>query len=1792
MSVRDRDIAIIGMSGVFPGAKDIDAFRSNLQSGVNSVLDITDERLRQTGIDQDIKYRKSGYLEGIEYFDNKLFGIANTEAAHMDPHQRIILEQAYHTIEDAGYNYEKLKGSKTAVYLSDSDHKYHLLADHFEPTLFSGNFKACMAARVSRFFDFTAAAAMIDTSCSSSLMALHLGCNDLLLNDAEYALIGGVHLTIFPYGVGDDVEIGVVSEDGIVRPFSNASNGTVFSEAAACILIKRAKDAIRDKDNIHAIIRSTAVNQDALSSASLTSPSATAQEKVLVEAWKKAEILPGELSYIETHGTGTKLGDPIEIDGITRAFEVLGKPGQPVPIGSVKSNVGHTVGVAGMTGLIKVILGLKYNEIYPTINVDELNPLIDFERSNVEVSTRHAHLDHTPGKKLFAGVSSFGMSGTNVHCVIQKWEKEEVDIEIENYFNYCISANSDDSLQELIEEFKAGANGYSSLDFQNAFFTLLAGRKQYDHRAVLNADLSIKKAIRRVSTYDKQLVIFSPYAPVKDSFLQYLSAEFPIFSETYSACMEIGGKLNNQDRLVAFSFRYALFNLLRECGLETGNLIGFGDGKLVIAAILQKQPLSDAIHALEKEEAVEGGELHKLEGFFSKTKVDSTLSFIEIGGYEAIINGMGKAVNSDTGEHCFISVTDQSAAGWYSFVGELFYNNIPVNWEKYFQLSTTGYRRKSISKYPFEKKRFWLKEPVELSRSVDLSGMLYGLNWKEKALDKSNSLTNRYPFLLIGESNDTEVLANVLKKNGCEVETLSQVTEIDAFKSKDKMHIVHLHQVLKQADARFSLEAQRISVVQQLLDVQDKIVSLSFVNLYEEEVELISKSVIGFSDSLLKSAFHEFPNTALKNIHLSNKSPVALIAEEIGHEDPSIAVLFSNGKRFVPALETVEEANDAKTPLKHEGHYIVVGGAKGIGFEVACSMTEKHKIHLTIIGRTAESAGDIQENLKKLESVAISFKYISVDIAKEGTLLDTLKKCGEERKIDGIIFSAGQSDYHLLKDTTIESLMSETASKWNGINALSEHNRVNPTIFTIVFSSVIAVTSAKGLYSYTAANSILNEAISSSASEHTNFKVINWCGWENTGILQRTENPKGKLLTKQEGIALFWKILSGDAREVFVSKEMYPHPVFYHIPSSGESRVPTDETHEVEFDTIEAKLTDEIKTILGVSTLDPSEDIIDLGLHSLNGTQLINRLKQDFGVEMDFSDLYEYSTVNKIVDFVKENAPIASTPEEKPGSSATGKYELSKSQLRVWFSEQVESSGLYNIPGEWLIKGAIDRKLCQAAFESIIDEQPALRTVIITENGVPKQEVKAQIDFEIIYHDLSDSTDIKSEIDKRVAHNKTFQFDLNQKTLLRVELARLGEDNHFMAICLHHLIGDVWSVRLIVQAFLERYHLLKGGKKLAIQFKGINYPEFAELSNTLYQTDVWKAGEEYFMGEINKCLATPLPIPYRSNDHSTFSKEADCISFTSGELSAKITDFTKKHKISSFIAVSAVIKFVLAHWTGAKLIPVVIPEAGRFTSAQENTVGYFVKELPFVSALDDNTSFEQFINNVSDNFKILMNHREYPVERLYYDALKNAGKSSDQHIYDVLVTWNQFSQIDQDLLERNNFEISYIPDEFKSSNHNIWFLINYSDDQIEINLIYRKAALEKSTALQLMDSVVLAIPLLAEDPSLTIKSLAGLPVSPGKGNKNQADARILEQLYVRVFKEEIVADSQTALFSQHMNQDELLKYTGLLEQEFSVKVSVNDLYTIVSFSNLMELIEFLQNQEELKKKNLNRKLEI
>ena len=640
------EVAVVGMAGRFPGAKNLDEFWRNLSEGRESVRFFSDEELLDKGLDpsllHDPNYVKAeAVLDDVEQFDAAFFGFTPREAEMMDPQHRIFLEEAWKALEHAGYDSSKYAG-RIGVFAGESPNSYlfsnlypnrELLESAGVFQTLIGNDRDYLATHVSYKLNLKGPGLTVQTACSTSLVAVHLACQSLLNHECDMALGGGVSVSV-PQGMGAMFQEGsIVSPDGHCRAFDAEARGTVKGSGVGVVVLKRLSDALADGDCVHAVIKGSAINNDGEVKVGFTAPGIEGQAGVIEEALAIAAVEPLTVGYIETHGTGTTLGDPIEIAALTQAF----RPGTEArgfcAIGSLKTNIGHTDAAAGVAGLLKTVLALKHKQLPPSLNFERANPNIDFANSPFFVNTKLTDWPATQTPRR-AGVSSFGIGGTNAHVVLEEAPLVQTQTgQTQTATLLTLSAKTGTALETAAANLAQHLRQHDEHELADIAFTLQLGRREFAHRlalvcsdkedaiAALEADAA-KSVYKGAQGQNKRPVVFmftgqgSQYV----SMGRELYETEATFREQVDLCagilkshlgLDIRDVLYPSDERAAeaaeqlqqthitqpalFVVEYALAKLWMEWGVRPAAMIGHSIGEYAAACLAGVFSLEDAL---------------------------------------------------------------------------------------------------------------------------------------------------------------------------------------------------------------------------------------------------------------------------------------------------------------------------------------------------------------------------------------------------------------------------------------------------------------------------------------------------------------------------------------------------------------------------------------------------------------------------------------------------------------------------------------------------------------------------------------------------------------------------------------------------------------------------------------------------------------------------------------------------------------------------------------------------------------------------------------------------------------------------------------------------------------------------------------------------------------------------------------------------------------------------------------------------------------------------------------------
>ncbi|HVO12186.1 MAG TPA: SDR family oxidoreductase [Vicinamibacteria bacterium] len=1010
------EVAICGLSGRFPGAADVERFWRNLCDGVESIRRFSEEELREAGEDEaklaDPAFvRARPVLEDVEGFDAALFGFSPREAEILGPQQRLFLECAWEALEDAGCDPEQYEGA-VGVFAGASFSSYLVRNLYGNREVFSAfgdvqatilNVPDSLATLTGYKLGLRGPCVAVQSFCSTSLVAVHLACQSLLGYETDVALAGGVRVDVPQHGGYLYQEGGIVSADGYCRAFDARAGGTVFGSGVGVVALKRLQDALRDRDHVRAVIRGSAVNNDGARKASYAAPGVAGQRQVVVEALAAAGASADSIGYVEMHGTGTQLGDPVEVSALTQAFRRTSSRRGFCAIGSVKTNVGHLDAAAGATALIKAALCVERGVIPPSLNFETPNPQIDFAASPFFVNTALRRWDAGASPRR-AGVSSFGVGGTNAHVVLEQ-APARPDAEPGRPAQLLVlSAKTKDALDEARRRLARRLRELPEEPLADVAWTLQVGRRALDHRwaavctttaeAVELLEGARQPGVRRGAPGGARprVAFCLPSGPFpRPGAGRALFEGETCFREAFAACAvtaqarlgldlrELLFRVPASDgaaapgkpgaaEAVLFALQYAQARLWLAWGVRPAVVVGNGVGERVAACLREEMPLEAAMRG-----AVE-----------------------EFRSAERMVGGAASAPDGTVA--LVLGPEPGDAAQALDVLAGLWVRGVQPDWEGVHAPSRP--RRAALPSYPFERQRYWVEPKDEAPEApapppaLDVRSWLYETGWRSAALRSGGAHVGGAWLLFADEGGIGSALGSRLAGGAERVVTVTAggafagdpetgyrirpgegadyAALVDDLRRRQALpsRVVHLwavDSVADAADASAAAAERGYYSVLRLLQALGRPpgagpIELSVVTsglhdvvgsepLCPEKAPLLALAVVAPQE------YHELSCRSI-DVDAASAEPAAIAEQLLGEiagvaRDPVVA--WRGTRRWTRTVEPVTPgAGEGRALLRPGGVYLVTGGLGNLGFLIALAIARVAAgAKLALVSRTA-----------------------------------------------------------------------------------------------------------------------------------------------------------------------------------------------------------------------------------------------------------------------------------------------------------------------------------------------------------------------------------------------------------------------------------------------------------------------------------------------------------------------------------------------------------------------------------------------------------------------------------------------------------------------------------------------------------------------------------------------------------------------------------------------------------------------------------------------------------------------
>jgi acyl transferase domain-containing protein/acyl carrier protein len=1264
---QSRQIAIIGMAGQFPQATTLDDFWRNLAEGRSGITPVPRERWDvdawyQAGdaVPGKTNSRWLGGLEEYDRFDPLFFNISPAEAELMDPQQRLFLQACWHAIEDAGYDARALSGSRTGVYAGCATGDYHQLSRRHQLTAqgFTGMATSILAARISYFLNLQGPCVSIDTACSSSLVALAQACDSLVSGDTEMALAGGVYVMAGPEMHIRTAQAGMLSPHGRCFTFDQRADGFVPGEGVGVAVLKRLADAERDGDIVYGVIDGWGINQDGKTNG-ITAPNPESQTRLMQEVYDKFGIDPSNIQLVETHGTATKLGDPIEVEGLKISFGKQTQKKGYCALGSVKSNIGHCLTAAGIAGVIKLLLALKHRQLPPTIHFEQLNEHIDLTDSPFYVNTRLQEwkLDGAPRRQ--AAISSFGFSGTNAHLVIGEYTPPAaVRRPAAGMVIVPLSARTAEALEQKARDLLQFIRREPSVDLSDVAYTLQLGRQPMDERLGLVAG-SLGELAEKLEAYleGERGRAYRGRVERSKSVLSIAGQDEEV-KAAIAAQYIAAGKLSRIAELWAHGLD---LDWKRLHGQVTPRRIS-----LPLYPFAKERYWIDT--AAEVAAATRESVLHPL--------LHSNTSDLNEHRYSSIFTGEESFFDGGRELPGTVALEMARAAierSWPAQPDAPFLELRDVVWGQ--PLLFAGSTEVHTSLMPFDDEQVdfeiysadavfcqgraaWSVERVEV-----IGTLMAAPVWENAGPDGTTAGDyGEHHIILFGRPrSDIEQLESLLP---------------------------HSHCVLLEADGQRNIaERYRHYAVAVFERVQDILrgkpagkVLVQLVIAGEQEQTLLA----GVS-GLLRTAGLENPRLAGQVIIV----PKAMAAGEMGRRleeeksrglDPLIR--YRDGVRQVVRWqEMAGEPQPAPAAFKDRGVYLITGGLGGLGLLFAKEILgQTAGAHVVLTGRSAWTS-ETQAVLDGLAAHGGQAGYRQVDLGDLEQVEQLIAAVqAEYGPLSGILHCAGM----MITDRTIADkerveFAQVLEPKVTGTFHLDQASRGVALDFFVLFSSVSSVTGNSGTGDYAAANGFLDGFAAyrnrrvAGGERHGRTLSINWPVWQSGGMrIDKADERRLMQATGMQpmrtatGLEAFRRSLASPHDQVLVVEGIRSRIAGYYLrkPPAAAS---------VELQGAGARMSagqwqQRLKTILGTvlkinpSIVDVDQAFVELGLDSFLGAALVASINKECGTDLSHLTVFDHPTVRELASFL-EHEVTARQPEE-PAVSALPPAAASRATLK------------------------------------------------------------------------------------------------------------------------------------------------------------------------------------------------------------------------------------------------------------------------------------------------------------------------------------------------------------------------------------------------------------------------------------------------------------------------------------------------------------------------------------------------
>ncbi len=1556
------EIAVIGMSGRFPGAGNFDEFWDNLKNGVESITFFSDEELKEAGVTPELianpyYIKANGVLENIEYFDASFFGYTPREAEIMDPQTRVFHECAWAALEDAGYDPAEYKGLIGLYAGATHNLNWEGRAIFSGKVEEIGSFAArqltqkdYLNLRISYKLNLMGPSVSLYTACSTSLVAIHQACQAILNGECDMALAGGVSVAMIVKSGYMYQEGMILSPDGHCRAFDAAAKGINNGDGVGVVVLKILEDARQDRDNIYAVIKGSAINNDGIRKAGFTAASVEGQAEVIKMALQVAEVKSESIGYIEAHGTGTELGDPVEIEALKLAFNTNKKAF--CAVGSVKTNVGHLDAAAGIASFIKAVLALKYRLVPPSINFEIPNPHIDFINSPFYINSMLSEWENRE-YLLRAGVSSFGIGGTNAHVILEEAPEDIVQTTDDRPQHQLIilSARTPTALDKMKENLAEYLRKIPEINIADAVYTLQVGRRALSHRwmAVCATVDEIIKALTSpgggemyVVSSERENLNPVKTEPVLDresvtrAGRLWLHGHKIDWKEFYSR-----GK-RNRVSLPTYPFEKQRYwididnamskALIEKENVSTPDMADWFYLPTWKRSILEHRKNKD--YSLKQRWLVFMNELNLgmlLVKQFNEKKQDVII--VEIGHEFCQVEDKRYSINPEKSDH------------YDALFKELqIRNSIP---DKIVHLWGVTETIRNVT-------------GVESFNKAQYSGF-FSLLYMVKALGKQNF-------------KDTHI--NVLTNNVQEVIGGEPLCP-------EKSTVLGLLKSIPQEYPGLRCTA---------------------IDIYPPEPGSAGET------ALIYALLEEFSSNSIESVvaYRNNQRWVQIFdplhLEEVEERDLGFrnqgVYLVTGGLGKIGFMFSELLVNRAGA-----GTRLILTGRS--------SFPDRHEWNQWLDAHDASDPVSLKiRQLQRLEEIGAQVLYFQADVFSLEEMQKIVTHVEEILgKINGVIHSAGiveGDSMRSIQELSDNDCWLQFRAKVYGTLILEELFKDSDLDFCWMLSSISCVLGGLGFGAYASANLFMDVFVKRHNQLNpscSRWFSLNWDGMEAEKSIALFERmfPLKKVdqLVVSNGGNLHERI----EKWIKLESVRYGRESKTANPSGFHPKPDLSNTYVAPRNPCEKAIVDIWQNLLGYDEIGVQDDFLKLGGDSLKAITVISRIHQELNVNVSVTEYFRNPTVEGIAKYIADRSKKDTYASIKLAEKKEY-YPLTSVQKRILFLQQLDQGNTsYNIFTAIPLGEDVEKEKMEETFRKLILRHESLRTSFEMIDIKPIQKIHKGVDFSIDYYEVGE------EKVKEIIKYLTRPFDLSRPPLFRtafinvVHVGHVKSSHSVLFFVMHHLVTDGISYEILKNEFMALY----SGKELS-PLK-LQYKDYAEWWNSEEQQELIKRQESYWL----KTFSGELPVLKLPTDYerpAVQSFEGSAVIFALNEQETQtLKEIAKEVDATLYMVILAVFNVLLSKLSGQEDIIVGTPLAGRRHADLEGIIGMFINTLSMRNFSSGNKTFKAFLKEVKKRTLEAYSNQEYQFENLVEKILEKRDPARNP-IFDVV--FNLLSQLDFD----------------------------------------------------------------------------------------------------------------------------------------------------------------------------------